>query len=104
MYKFEIQSNQYLKNSMTGYYDRDMESYNKSGILTPMHTLKNMKFDINEQKLLSAKDEMKSAIKKFLARFTFSDDDDKIYVCVVPRSKASFAEKQLYFKSCSRVS
>ena len=29
MYKFEIESNEYLKNSMTGYYDRDMESYKK---------------------------------------------------------------------------
>ena len=40
MYEFEIRSNEYLKNSMTGYYDRDMESYKKSGILTPMHILK----------------------------------------------------------------
>lgn len=29
MYEFEIRSNEYLKNSMTGYYDRDMESYKK---------------------------------------------------------------------------
>lgn len=36
MYKFEIQSNRYLKNSMTGYYDKDMESYKKSDILTPI--------------------------------------------------------------------
>ena len=103
MYKFEIQSNEYLKNSMTGYYDRDMKSYYVGGE-TPMHTLKNLKLDIGEQELLDAKDEMKSAIKKFLARFTFSDDDDKIYVCVVPRSKASFAEKQLYFKKAVQES
>lgn len=59
MYEFEIRSNEYLKNSMTGYYDRDMESYKKSGILTPMHILKNLKRDISEQKLLAAKDKMK---------------------------------------------
>lgn len=104
MYEFEIRSNEYLKNSMTGYYDRDMESYKKSGILTPMHILKNLKRDISEQKLLAAKDKMKSAIKRFLARFTFSGDNDKIYVCVVPRSKAGFTEKQLYFKKAVQES
>ncbi|MCZ6168579.1 hypothetical protein [Campylobacter ureolyticus] len=103
MYKFEIQSNRYLKNSMIGYYDRDMESLYVGGE-TPMHTLKNMKLNTSVQELLDAKNEMKSAIKKFLVRFAFSGDDDKIYVCIVPRSKASFNEKQLYFKKAVQES
>ncbi|ARJ57265.1 hypothetical protein [Campylobacter cuniculorum] len=96
---FDIETNGFLrKESVCGWYHRDYTNYKLEGNPDFLVTLKNTSFQDgqphqNEETLNRAKDEAKSYIYDILKRL------EKTYtICVVPRSKANFTEKQLYFR------
>lgn len=98
--EFKIESNEYLKQEIQGFYCCDYVGYNEPNNPDYINTLKNTFKDKSKENLESALKILLPLLYDALYKLISSTDTLAITVCVVPRSKAlkTYSQNQLLFR------
>ena len=94
--EFQISRNEYLKHSVTAFYNCDYTGYNEPDNPNFINTLKNNRNNESNNSLKYAMECVYDILKSDLPYIINEYHIDTI--CVVPRSKANFPEQKMLFK------
>jgi predicted amidophosphoribosyltransferase len=101
MQKFRIDPNNYLSQTITGYYNTRYRRMGNPGNPDYLNHLKNTFNDYPELKLKRAKDELKNVLKSDLPYILREKRFNQLTICTVPRAKAEnkYSQEQQQFRS-----